>query len=395
LRILHVAYIYPPKLRVADGITTVVYNVTKELARRGHQVSVYTSDMLDLHGNTSLSANHSVINGVDVYYSRSVWRSKTFIVTPSTISLLSKNIDNFDIIHIHDARSFQGISTYLFAKIKNVPYVFQPHGSYLSSLPDSPSKAVAKTTLEKLVSGEIIGNASKVIALSRVEAEQYKRMGVPEEKIAIIPNGIDLSEYASLPPKGAFKKRFDIKEEEKIVLYLGRIHRLKGIDFLVKSFAYLVKNGLENVKLVIAGPDDGYLYEAKSLVSLLGVSGKVLFTGLLNECDKVSAFVDSSLVVSPEKFNVFLLVPLEAAACGKPVIVSSTNYISYMIREGGFGFSVKYGNITELAETMGKMLTDDELLREMGQRGRKYMFENCDWTNSVAKLEKVYEEALS
>jgi len=378
---------------VADGITNVVFNVTKELARRGHQVSVYASDMLDLHGNNSLRVNHLVINGVDVYYSRSVLRSKTFIVTPSMISLLSKNIDNFDIIHIHDARSFQGISTYLFAKAKNVPYVFQPHGSYLSSLSDSPSKTVAKITLDKLVSGEIIGNASRVIALSRVEAEQYKRMGVPEEKIAIIPNGIDLSEYANLPPKGSFKKKFGIKEEEKIVLYLGRIHKLKGIDFLIKAYALMVKNlRFKDVLLVIAGPEDGYLGDAKSLVSSLVVSDKVLFTGLLSEYEKRSAFVDSSIVISPERFNVFLLVPLEAATCGKPVIVSSTNYISHMVREGGFGFSVKYGDINELAEIMGKMLNNDDLLREMGQKGRKFVFENCNWANIVTKLEKVYEE---
>jgi glycosyltransferase involved in cell wall biosynthesis len=238
----------------------------------------------------------------------------------------------------------------------------------------------------------LLRDAAKVVALSRVEAEQYRGMGVPEEKIAIIPNGIDLSEYANLPPKGSFKQKFGIKEEERIVLYLGRIHRLKGIDFLIKSFACMVKNGVENVKLVIAGPDDGYLNEAKSLVDSLGLGDRVLFTGTLSEEDKINAYADSTICTYLRHDEPFGLVPLEAAASYKPVIVADGTVMSEIVNRGGFGFSVRYGDNYKLAETMGKMLTDDELLREMGQRGRKYVFKNCDWANVVAKLEKVYEE---
>ena len=102
-------------------------------------------------------------------------------------------------------------------------------------------------------------------------------MGVPEEKIAIIPNGIDLSEYASLPPEGSFKKKFGIKEKEKIVLYLGRIHKIKGIDILVKAFANVIKK-LDSVRLVVVGPDDGYLSELQALIKALRIEDNVLIT---------------------------------------------------------------------------------------------------------------------
>jgi len=88
---------------------------------------------------------------------------------------------------------------------------------------------------------KLLRDASKVIALTQMEADQYRRMGVPEEKIAIIPNGIDLSEYANLPPQGAFKKKYGIKEEEKIVLYLGRIHESKGLGMLAEAFSFVAK----------------------------------------------------------------------------------------------------------------------------------------------------------
>jgi glycosyltransferase involved in cell wall biosynthesis len=390
LKILHVAYIYPPELGVADGITNVVFNVTKELAKRGHQVSVYTSDMLDLHDNNSLRAKHLVINGVDVYYSRSVLRSKTFIVTPATISLLSKNIDDFDIIHIHDARSFQGISTYLFAKTKNVPYVFQPHGSYLPSLPDSPSKAVAKTTLDKLVSGEIIGNASKVIALSQVEAQQYKCAGVPDEKIAIIPNGIDLAEYADLPPKGSFKKKFNIQDDKKIILYLGRIHKTKGIDYLINAYAHMIKTmKCNNTLLVIAGPDDGYLNEAKSIARSLGVSNSILFTGFISKEDKLKALVDAEVFVTPSFYG-FPITFLEACAVGTPIITTTLgDSLEWINNNVGY---VTLPTYCELAQAIRRVLSDEEVVKRFSKNCRETVQSLFSLEKIVSKLEQVYKE---
>ena len=218
---------------------------------------------------------------------------------------------------------------------------------------------------------------------------------MPEGKIEVIPNGIDLSEYGDLPPKGSFKKKFNIPEDKKIILYLGRIHKTKGIDFLVRAYAHLIKNmKCKDAVLVIAGPDDGYLTEAKRLVNSLRVADKVVFTGMLSEKEKISAYVDSTICTYLRRYEPFGLVPLEAAACGTPVIVSSGTYMANVVDEGKFGFSVKYGDINELAEIMGKMLNNDDLLSEMGQKGRKFVFENCNWVNIVTKLEKAYKEVV-
>jgi glycosyltransferase involved in cell wall biosynthesis len=392
LRILHVAYIYPPELKVADGITNVVFNVTKELARRGHQVSVYTSDMLDLHGNNSLRANHLVINGVDVYYSRSVWRSKTFIVTPSMISLLSKNIGNFDIIHIHDARSFQGISTYLFAKAKNVPYVFQPHGSYLSSMPisDLPTKRIAKIVLDKFVSGKIVQNASKIIALSQAETREYVDVGISQEKIAIIPNGTDLSEYADLPSKGVFRKKFGI-DDEKLVLYLGRIHRIKGVDILVRAFANIVEK-LDDAKLVVAGPDDGYLGELKALIRALKIENKVLISGPLYGKDKLEAYIDADVYVLPSRYETFPMSVLESMACGTPIILTENCGIAEYFRDKT-GLVVKTDSPSHLQEALLEMLMNREK-QKVFRENCKTVMQKFNISKTVPKLEKIYEDVV-
>ena len=96
----------------------------------------------------------------------------------------------------------------------------------------------------------------------------FKKSDMTKEKIAIIPNGIDLSEYADLPPKGSFKRKFGIEEDEKIVLYLGRIPRIKGLDILVKAFAKVIEK-IEGVRLVVVGHDDGYLGKLVALIKAL------------------------------------------------------------------------------------------------------------------------------
>ena len=215
----------------------------------------------------------------------------------------------------------------------------------------------------------ILQKATKVVALNRFEADQYMRMGVPEEKIAIIPNGLDLSEYANLPPKGAFKSKFGIPEEKKIILYLGRIHKIKGIDFLIKAYAYLINDmHYKEVLLVIAGPDDGYLKEAKSLASALGISKHVLFTGPLYGQDKLEAYVDSDVVVLPSRYETFPMTILEAYACGKPVIASKVGGLEDLIINGETGLLFEPENVKQLAESIFNLLNGNEVAKKNGSK---------------------------
>jgi glycosyltransferase involved in cell wall biosynthesis len=382
LKILHISYIYPQRLGVADGITNVVYNITKELAKRGHEVSVYTSNMLDLNSNNTLRSGHLIVNGVNVYHSMSVWHSKTFIVTPGLIPLLSKDLNAYDVIHIHDSRSFQGISAYLFSKIKNVPFVYQPHGSYLPLFSGSLMTTVSRVALDKLVSGSILQNASKIIALSQFEANLYKCAGVSACKIAIVPNGIDLSNYSNLPTKGSFKKKFNIPENKKIVLYLGRLHRTKGIELLIKSYVYLTQTlGCTDCFLVIAGPDDGYLDEAKSLLASLNACDSALFTGYLDEKDKLGAMVDASLFVTPSFFG-FPMTFLEACITGTPIVTTTLGDELEWIN-GNVGY-VTAPNPSDMAKAAYGIL--------FNQIQSMYFSERCRSITTTYSIEKVTDE---
>lgn len=235
----------------------------------------------------------------------------------------------------------------------------------------------------------LLMDAARVIALNRVEAEQYKRMGVPEEKIAIIPNGIDLSEYAQLPPKGSFKKKHGIDEEEKIVLYLGRIHRIKGIDILVKAFADVVEK-LDGVWLVVVGPDDGYLSQLKALTKALKIENNVLITGPLYDRDKLEAYVDANVYVLPSRYEIWGITVLEAIACGTPVILTENCVVAKYLDKVGL---IVKPDSDHLCEALLEMLLNRE---------RQNTFrENCGATiekfnisSTASKVEEVYEEVF-
>ena len=196
MRILQVC----PKFHhsIASGSTKVVYTISKELAKRGHLVTVFTSNMKDKHNKITKKDKVEKINGVKVYRFQTVatifTREMKLFVTPTMIQMLKKKIRTFDVIHLHEYTTFQNIVTRHYACKYGVPYVLQVHGS----LPRIGAWKKLKWLFDVSFGYSLLRDTSKVIALGRVEAEQYKRMGVPEEKIAIIPNGIDLSESLSL-----------------------------------------------------------------------------------------------------------------------------------------------------------------------------------------------------
>lgn len=385
MRILQVAYVFPPTLNTADGITQSVYQISSELAKRGHEVVVYTSNALDVHSRERISKAKSVatINSVSVYYLPFVLRRGTVIVTPSIIPLLQKNLCKFDVIHIHSCISFQGFLASIFAKKNGVPYILQAHGS----VPRSQQR-VSKSFYDGLFSFSMLRNASKVIALNPTEAEQYKNIGIIEEKIEIIPNGIDISQYADLPSKGSFKKKFSIKDDEKIVLYLGRIHKIKGIDILAEAFANALEK-LEDVKLVVVGPDNGYLGEFERLTKALKIEDNVLVTGALYARDKLEAYIDADVYVLPSRYETFPMSVLEAVACRSPVILSEKCGVAEY-------FGNKVGLVVKpdskhLEEALLEMLLDQER-QKIFRNNCRTVIDQFSISQTVSKLEKVYEE---
>jgi len=374
------------------GISKIAYDISVELAKRGHDITVLTTDALQ--GTKTLSNKKIKVNNLNVYYLKTIFkflhRYKIIIPSSTSINIIKACCDDADVIHIHAYRNVLNILVSKYAIKFRKPYILQAHGCI-----PRVGKPYIKWLYDQAFGYKILRTASKVIALNRTEAQQYKDMGVPEGKITVIPNGIDLFEYADLPPQGSFKKKFNIPEDKKIILYLGRIHAIKGIDFLVKAYAYLVRNiKYDNALLVITGSDDGYLNEIKKLTASLNLVDRVLFTGPLYGREKLEAYVDADVYVLPSKYEIFGITVLEAYACGKPVIASRVGGLKDLVVDGVTGLLIEHGNIKQLVYAMLTLLRDDCKRREMGYRGRKFLEKGFTIVKVVNKLENLYNETI-
>jgi glycosyltransferase involved in cell wall biosynthesis len=236
---------------------------------------------------------------------------------------------------------------------------------------------------------KILKNATKLLALSKSEENEYLEMGVPLQKIIIVPNGIDLSKFKNLPQRGNFKRKFLIKNAEKVILFLARIHEQKGIDLLLVAFSKLIKS-YPNVKLVFVGPDDGYLIKAQKLIQELSINEKTKFVGPLYNTDKIEAFIDADVYVLPSKYEGFPNTVLEALLCGTPIIVTTGCGISDILKDVGYVVS---NNAMELEHTLNLVLSKDKDIN-MIQKGINLVENNYDLDLILKKIEDIYKGIL-
>lgn len=370
----------------------LIYNLSKSLLDRGHQVTIYTTDALNEKRKLGYRTRILNMDGVKVCEFKSLsgklGRRYPFHISPAMIPMMARQTATFDIIHLHEYRTFQNIVAHQYAQKRDVPYVLQAHGS----LPRIMAKQKLKQVYDNLWGSRLLNDASRVIACNSMEAEQYKGMGVSEDKIEIIPYGIDLSVFDNLPKRGEFRRKYDLGSAQRIILYLGRIHKIKGLDLLAKAFTDLPK-ALSNIKLVIVGPDDGYLPALKKLITGLGISDKVLFTGPLYGQEKLEAYVDADVYVLPSVYEIFSVTLLEAFACGTPVIATDRCGIADVIN-GQAGLVVPYDK-EQLQQALLHMLSDDKMRREFGEKGKLLVREKFNWEKIAEQVERVYEDILN
>lgn len=386
MRILQVIPVFSDQF---GGPVSVVRSISKELAKR-HEVVVYTTTALDpKHDSTPRDEERDGYRVV--YFPRTLKQlcySYFFGQLNLSVGLMravKEHLMEFDIIHVHSYQQFPDVLISQYATKYGVPYVLQPHGSI-----PKIGKKYRKMMYDVLFGCKVLRNASKVIALSRIEAQQQEALGVLREKIIIVPNSLDLEEYANLPVKGSFKRRFNVPENKKIILYLGRIHSTKGVDVLVKAFAFLTKDmHLKDVLLVIAGPDDGYLDEIKSLADSLGVSDSIVFTGFISGEDKIKALRDAEVFVTPFFYG-FPMTFLEACAVGTPIITTTHGDTLEWI-DSNVGYSVPSTYI-DLGKAIYKIISNPELRERFSITCRRIMDSNFSVDRVVSKLEQIYEQ---
>ena len=369
------------------GTVDLLYKISRALAQRGHEVVIYTSDYkLDQEYITSLPE-------VKVYPFRCLSSLAEFYLTPGMVGQVKRQLRDFDIIHLHCFRSFQNIVIHHYAKKYGIPYLLDTHGSL-------PRKAAGVRGIKWLLrwlfdvafGNRILEDASQVIAETGVGINEYRELGVDSDKIALIPPPFATEEFSLLPSPGLFRQKYNVKGKH-IILFLGRIHWIKGLDFLLESFNELARMR-SDVILVIVGNDDGYKSTLDKLIDKLGLADRVLFTGFLGGVNKLSALVDADVMVQTSVYEQGAWAPFEAILCNTPIIVSSNSGAGEDVKRIDAGYLVEYGNKSELADMMQYVLDKPAEAQSKTKRAKDYIETNLSLSKGIEKYEKLYNEVV-
>ena len=400
MKILHVAHFFYPCLS-AGGVVNASYQIASKQGK-DNDVKVISSDSCKERLKFPNGRYDVDVDGIKVDYFKNLsngFKLKTMLDTPLAAPFkIRKDIKDYDIVHIHEHRQTLAIIASYFARKNNIPYIVQAHGSVLPFF----QKEGLKNLFDKVFGFKILHNASCVFALTEVEKEQYLKMGVDEDKIEIVPLGINLEEYENIPSYGKFRSKFNIDENDKLILFVGRIHEIKGLDLLLDAFNDLIvqsneKNSLENIdcssiKLAIVGPDDGYLVKLEEKVKEYSLEENVIITGPLYKEEKQEALVDCDLFVIPSKYESFTTSGLEAMACSKPLVLTKNNHIHDWV-DGNVGIACE-DNKDSLREAIEKVLFDEELSQIFAENGNKLIKEKYNWDIINDQILEIYNKYL-
>lgn len=400
MKILHVAHFFYPCLS-AGGVVNASYQIASNQSK-DNDVKVISSDSCKERLKFPNGRYDVDVDGIKVDYFKNLsngCKLKTMLDTPLAAPFkIRKDIKDYDIVHIHEHRQTLAIIASYFARKNNIPYIVQAHGSVLPFF----QKEGLKNLFDKVFGFKILHNASCVFALTEVEKEQYLKMGVDEERIEIVPLGINLEEYENLPSFGNFRSKFNIAENDKLILFVGRIHEIKGLGLLIDAFNDLInqnyeKNSLEDtgghsIKLAIVGPDDGYLTELEDKIKEYSLEENVIITGPLYKEEKQEALVDCDLFVMPSKYESFTTSGLEAMACSKPLVLTKNNHIHDWV-DGNVGLACE-DNKDSLREAIEKVLFDEELSQIFAENGRKLINEKYNWDIINDQILEIYRKFL-
>jgi len=385
MRILHVTLGFYPA-QAWGGPVKIVYQNCKELVNRGHTVTVYCSNLLNKKEKIKSGTFEDTIDGIRVVYLDTInfpWWPGTLgpIWFPDLISHLRKEIEWFDVIHLNGYRSPIMLATARAARSAGVPVVTQPHGT----LPVTSNSFFLKRLYDGVLGKKELDGIRALIALQESEQKQAIECGVPAEIIEIIPNGIDPHEADVLPKKGAFRQRFNIGNDKKVVMFLGRINKIKGTDMLVDAFAQLQDVGAH---LLIAGGDDGQLEEVKALVNQHHLESCVTFTGLLTGVDVLAALSDSDLFVLPSRYDAFPTSVMEACLVGIPMVITDRCEIATLLK--GRVADVVPFDAHAFAGAMKMLLCDQIRYQKYKMNCRTVIEDTFSIQVAVDRLETIY-----
>lgn len=410
MKILHIIPTYWPAYNRGGPIWSV-HNMNKWLVRNGVDVTVYTTD-IDLEGKVPLN-QEVILDGVKVFYFRHsfprIWEYWRVGFLPAFLprhweyssylhKVLKKSAKEFDLIHITSTFLFASTLGVFYAKKFRKPSIISPRGNLMEPIDVKLIKGMLKKIYISFFEGRTLKNADAIHFTVEHEQEEYESYKFPAFKKFIIPNGIDEDEFENYKKSkninSKFREKYGIDEDEKTVLFLGRLSWKKGLDTLIPAFK-LISEKVSKVRLVIVGNDEGgYKNKILRLIDDYNLNKKVLFTGQLKGEEKIAAFEGSDVFILSSYSENFGMAVVEAMYFGLPVIVTKYVGVAPWIEKSKAGFVVSK-NPESIAQAAFKVLENEVSQRQMGENGKLIIRQNFIMSKIASQWVEIYKELIS
>ena len=387
MKILMLTWEYPP--RVVGGIARVVYDLSRTLLKDGHDVTVVTYK----DGDAPYFEDDK---GVKVY------RVDNYMINPNNFidwimqlnfNLIAKANEiiakegNFDVIHAHD-----WLVAYAAKTLKNsynIPIVATIHATEAgrnSGIHDETQRYINDT--EWMLTYE----ATEVIVNSNYMKSELQRLfGLPYEKINVVPNGVNLNLFNGVERDYNFRRRFAM-DNEKIILFMGRLVYEKGIQHLISAMPKIL-NGYHDSKLVICGKG-GMIDELKAQVNAMGISNKVYFAGYMNGKDVQKMYKAADVAVFPSTYEPFGIVALEAMLSENPIVVSDIGGLNEIVQHRENGMKSYAGNPNSIADSILELLYDHKLCADITKKAKNKVRNEYNWNKIAQDTHFTYQKAI-
>lgn len=379
MRIAHITATFPP---YHGGTGNVCFHHARELARRGHDMHVFTAT----HPGPERHEHHA---GITIHRLRPWLRFGNAALLPGLLLALRQ----FDLIHLHYP-FFGGELATLAARQFRIPLIITYHQDVL--LPG------ALGVVERVLRGTSVRwtlrSANRLLFTSADYGdESYVRplLRGREPRVCVVPNGVDTTTFAPGPDAIELRFRHDLRTDDQIALVvagLDRAHYFKGVEVFLRALARCAP---ATTGIIVGDGDLRGRYEA--LAAQLGISQRIIFAGRIAD-ERLPAYyrlADLTVLPSITMGEAFGLVLVESLACGTPVIATNLPGVRAVIRDTDGGRIVAPNDAAALAATIEQLLGDPAARQAMSERGRRAVTARYDWAAIGKQLETIYQQALA
>jgi D-inositol-3-phosphate glycosyltransferase len=389
------------------GMNVYVRDLTRRLGQMGVHVDVFTrsQDEHVPHVLHDLGYGNRVVHvpsGPEVPLPKKVLASYLPQFVDGVQRFTQERGLHYDLIHSHYWMS--GMAAIDLKKEWGVPFVHMFHT--LGEMKNRVAQSASEIEGDYRIDGEhqVIQQADRLIAATLAEQAQLHFLYKADlRKVVVVPPGIDTSRFYPIPPDEA-RAVVGVPPDAHMLLYVGRIEPLKGVDTLIKAIASLRCNGVlsqyPHYLAIIGGDPDASpedmtveMSRLQDLCQQLGIGDLVVFLGKRSQDSLPYYYSAAEVVIMPSHYESFGMVALEAMACGVPVVASQVGGLAFLVQDGVTGFHFPDGDAEALCERLTALVLRPELRSKVGEQAAVYA-RDYSWEKIAPRILDVYDSAM-